>query len=146
MSFRRATADDAAALCEAMVDFNAIEGIPWDPAAGRAALDTLLANAALGFITVAYDGAALAAYCVITYGYDLEFRGRDAWVTEVWVAPDRRGSGLGKQLLAAALAAARADHVLAIHLQVRPENDRARRLYEGLGFTTSKRLILTRKL
>lgn len=143
---RRADARDAAALAAAMVDFNAIEGIAWDPAAGRAALDTLLATPALGFVTVAYDGDALIAYAVVTFGFDLEFRGRDAWITEVWVAPARRGARLGEIIVEAAVAAARAEGVRALHLQVRPDNPRARRLYERLGFHASPRVILSRKL
>ncbi len=143
---RRAVATDAAALCEAMVDFNAIESIAWDPAAGRAALDTLLANPALGFVLVAHADDALAGYVVVTYGFDLEFRGRDAWVTELWVAAERRGAGLGRVLLDAAIASASTQQVRALHLQVRPENARARHLYQAHGFTASKRLILSRKL
>ena len=79
------------------------------------------------------------------FGYDLEFAGRDAWLTELWVDDDARNTGAGGTALAMLEIELRPLGVRALHLQVRPENP-ALRLYERAGFSRSPRLILTRRL
>lgn len=56
------------------------------------------------------------------------------YVSELAVAPDNRGQGHGRALLARALAALRARDADAVELEVVADNDRARSLYETLGF------------
>lgn len=61
------------------------------------------------------------------------------YVSEIAVAPDRRGRGHGRALLARALAALRARGVGTAELEVAAANDRARSLYESLGFRVVER-------
>ena len=59
----------------------------------------------------------------------------DAYLQELYVAPDRRGHGLGRALLDAAMAWARergADH---FELTTSMDDTEARALYESAGFT-----------
>ncbi|WP_437994764.1 GNAT family N-acetyltransferase [Sorangium sp. So ce185] len=93
-------------VLDMMVDFNAGEEIPWDRGAVEASLRRLLADAALGFVVVAVTARGLEGYAVVTFNFDLEFRGRDAFVTELYVRPAARGVGLGRLLLASAEAMA----------------------------------------
>jgi ribosomal-protein-alanine N-acetyltransferase len=67
-------------------------------------------------------------------------------LTELYVRPERRGDGLGREILGAAVELARENGVHSLHLQVRPENRAARALYERLGFITSPRLVMSKKL
>ena len=52
------------------------------------------------------------------------------------VIREYRGQGIGRALLQATLAAARAGGLRRIELTVRVDNDPARRLYESFGFVT----------
>jgi len=79
------------------------------------------------------------------FGYDLEFAGRDAWLTELWIDEHARNSGAGAAALALLDAELRPLGVRALHLQVRPENP-AVRLHARAGFAKSPRVILTRRL
>ncbi|HSN27017.1 MAG TPA: GNAT family N-acetyltransferase, partial [Kofleriaceae bacterium] len=90
------------------------------------------------------DGAVVG-YAIVTFGYDLEFAGRDAWLTELWVDESERGGGAGTAALDQLDAELRPLGVRALHLQVRPENP-ALRLYERAGFERSPRYVLTRKV
>jgi ribosomal protein S18 acetylase RimI-like enzyme len=110
------------------------------------ALRRLLADEHLGLALVAEDDAGLIGYGVATFGYDLEFGGRDAFVTELFVDPRARRRGLGRAMLHATLDALREAGARAAHLMVRPENTRARALYEQAGFAPSPRVQLTRRL
>jgi len=56
----------------------------------------------------------------------------------ILVDPDRRGRGLGRAMVTSAVAAAFAQtRIAALTLGVYRQNTAARRLYEGLGFTTT---------
>lgn len=143
---RSATRDDVPALLELMVAFNAFESIPYAKAKVGPALETLLDSALLGFVRVAVLEGAIVAYVVATFGFDLEFAGRDAFVTELFVTERARGTGVAKALLARAEADAKREDVRALHLVVRPENTNAIALYETQGFATIPRRIMTKKL
>ena len=148
MKIRRATLADVPAMLIEMQAFNAHERIPWTPRRGGPALRRLVGDAALGVALVATRGrpSTLAGYALVTWGYDLEWNGRDAMLTELWVSPSARGAGVGGALLAAAQAAARRGGAAAMHLMVRHGNRSARALYARAGFVAPGRLLLTRPL
>jgi len=144
---REATVVDIPALLELMRPFNDGEGIAWDRARTQAAVQPLLGESELGFVLVAAgESPTLRGYVLVTFNYDLEWGGRDAFVTELWVVPEARQAGLGRALLRAAEARARASGALALHLLVRPENAAARRLYEREGFEQVPRVMLSKPL
>ena len=143
---RPAVAADVPALLDRMALFNALEGIAWSPASGEPALRALLADASLGHVGLFEAGGAVAGYFVLTWGYDLEWAGRDAWLTELFLDEGLRGRGLGARCLDAVEAAARGAGARALHLMVRPENDPALRLYRGAGFEAPPRVCLSKPL
>jgi ribosomal-protein-alanine N-acetyltransferase len=61
------------------------------------------------------------------------------YVAELAVAPAYRGRGHGRALLSTCLAALRARGVERAELEVAAENDRARSLYDSLGFEVAER-------
>lgn len=146
MKTRRATVDDAAAILPLATELYQLEDLPFDAPRARVALDKLLSSPELGFAIVAVDNNSVAGYAICTFGFDLEFAGRDAFLTEVLVAEAFRGRGLGTELLDAVEAEARACDVHALHLMVRPENDPARALYARRGYASNPRLVLTKRL
>ncbi|WP_437969995.1 N-acetyltransferase [Sorangium sp. So ce260] len=142
----RADAAHIPAVLDMMEDFNAGEEIPWDRGAIEASLRRLLADASLGFVVVAVTAQGVAGYAVVTFNFDLEFRGRDAFVTELYVRPAARGAGLGRLLLVGAEAMAVEEDARALHLLVRPENTRAIALYRASGFVQTPRVMMTKEL
>jgi ribosomal protein S18 acetylase RimI-like enzyme len=86
-------------------------------------------------------------YLVLTIGYSLERGGRDAFIDELYVRPQWRGVGLGTLAVATAEVAARRLGVRAVHLEVDTSNERARRLYERIGFAVRQRYhLMTKKI
>jgi ribosomal protein S18 acetylase RimI-like enzyme len=142
---RLATEQDVSVLLEMMEDFNRSELISWEPSATEVALRKLLREPALGQAVVLEDGGRVQGYAVLTYGYDLEFAGRDAYLTELYLRPEARGRGLGKWLLAGVEERAREAGVQALHLMVRPENRTALTLYQRAGFEVPPRVFLTKR-
>jgi ribosomal protein S18 acetylase RimI-like enzyme len=59
----------------------------------------------------------------------------DAYLEELYVAPVRRGQGLGRALLEATMQAARQQGATRMELGTSEDDTAARGLYEALGFT-----------
>jgi ribosomal protein S18 acetylase RimI-like enzyme len=142
---RRAVLADVAALLLRTRALNAHEGIAIGDAELEAALRRLLEDRTLGGAWLVERGGEAIGYAIVTFGYDLEFGGRDAYLTELWIDAHARGAGAGTRALELLDDELRGDGVRALHLQVRPENP-ALRLYERNGFVRSPRLVLTRRI
>lgn len=143
---RRATSEDVEAILPMMRDFNRFEGIAVEDETLLPALEVLLADASIGGLWLIEREADVVGYAVITFGFDLEWGGRDAWLTELWVTTEARGEGLGRAALMAVEREATLLGARALHLMVRHENTRARELYRSAGFATPRRETLTKRL
>jgi ribosomal protein S18 acetylase RimI-like enzyme len=145
ISVRSATLDDVASVLPRTRALNDHEAIAISDELLEAALRRLLDDASLGGVWLVERAGASIGYAIVTYGYDLEFGGRDSYLTELWIDEGERGHGAGTRVLELLESELVARGVRALHLQVRPENP-ALRLYERVGFTRSPRLLLTRRL
>ncbi len=143
---RTATEADLPRLVPMMVDFNRLESIDWSFERGERSLRQLLSSPELGYVGLGEVDDATCGYFVLTFGYDLEWNGRDAFLTELYLVPGARGQGLGRALLGAAEAAAVSRGTRALHLMVRPENVTALGLYVRMGFSEPSRRFLTKPL
>jgi ribosomal protein S18 acetylase RimI-like enzyme len=137
---------DVEVLLDMMQDFNALEAIEWSKVAGAPSLARLLAEPDLGEVCKLVEGARLAGYFVVTWGYDLEWGGRDAFLTEFYLVPAARGRGLGRAALELVERRAAERGARALHLMVRHENAAAMRLYEGAGFVSPPRRFMSKVL
>ena len=141
MTFRRATPDDLPSLIAMQRSFYSDEGYPFDETTAAEAMRALISDASLGRVMIAED----AAYLVVTFGYSLEFGGRDAFVDELYVLPAARGRGLGTAALALAEELCREAGVRALHLEVEFENREAKRLYARSGYYEHTRHLMTKR-
>jgi ribosomal protein S18 acetylase RimI-like enzyme len=147
VKLRRARPAEVPALLRLMAAFNRAEGISFRRAAVEAGLRRLLRDRRLGVVIVAEGRArALIGYAVGTFGYDLEFAGPDAFLTELFVRPEARGRGLGARLLDAVTSELRNGGARAVTLLVAPKNRAAQRLYARAGFERVPRLAMVKRL
>ena len=101
-TFRLAAPADFPILLEMMAEFNHGEGIFWSASQGDAPLRRLLADPTLGVVGLIEAGHTVVGYYVVTWGYDLEWDGRDAFLTDMYLRSTARRRGLGRALLHAA--------------------------------------------
>ena len=122
---------------------------PWtesfDEFAVRSSLAELLKNPAYGLIYLAQNNHHAIAYLVICFDYSLEYRGKGAWVDELFVEPDHRRMGIGAYLLDLAESASREHGAQFLHLEVGHGN-RAIELYRRRGFVDHKRYLTSKQL
>jgi GNAT superfamily N-acetyltransferase len=145
-SFDPPTPADADPLVGMMREFNELEHIKFDEAEVRAALAELLGDESLGRVWLIRSGTEAVGYVVLTFGFSLEFRGRDAIVDEVFVGAGWRGRGAGRQALEFVAAFCRARGIRALHLEVERANTAAQTLYRKAGFLDHDRYLLTKWL
>jgi GNAT superfamily N-acetyltransferase len=85
-------------------------------------------------------------YIILTFGYSLEFHGRDAFIDEFFIVETMRRKGLGKKVIALVLEKAKTYEIKAIHLEVVTTNHSAYEFYSKIGFTNRSHHLLTKKI
>jgi ribosomal protein S18 acetylase RimI-like enzyme len=119
---------------------------PFDSGEVCAALETFLARAELGQAWLLCLGERPAGYVILTLGYSFEFRGRDAFIDELYIEPEFRRMGLGRRAMEFVEEKARALNVNALHLEVDRGNDPAVELYRRTGYADRGRHLMTKWL
>ena len=127
-------------------EFYMAENLHFDANAASAAALELISDASLGRIFLIGDGLQSVGYCVVTFGYSLEFHGRFALIDEFYVREESRGSGLGSAALSFVEHECGSMNVSAVRLEVDRSNARVRRLYERHDFEAHDRDLMSKLL
>ena len=88
-----------------------------------------------GDVTVLLGGDGPDGFAQLRFRPSLYTGALDAYLEELYVVPERRGHGLGRALLEAAMEHARARGAAHIDLGTSEDDVAARALYESAGFT-----------
>ncbi len=144
--FTPADASDAEELVALMREFYAYDHIAFDEGAARRALAQILQDRRFGLVHLIHAGTETAGYLILTFGFSLEFQGRDAFVDELYLREPFRGRGLGKASIEFAAEVCGAEGIGALHLEVERANTRAQALYRRAGFRDHDRYLLTKWL
>lgn len=142
--FKLATPDDIEALLAMMIDFYAHEGLALDETIARRALLDLIDDEKLGRVFLILLANEIVGYAVLTFGYSLEFHGRDAFVDEIYLRDEHRGQGIGARALEFLTGVCAENGVAALHLEVERSNARAQAVYRKFGFEDHDRYLMTK--
>jgi GNAT superfamily N-acetyltransferase len=118
---------------------------PFSETIVRKNLVDLMHNPHYGVLYLARGEQTPVAYLVICFDFSLEYRGKGAWVDELFVEPSHRGQGIGTRLLDLAENASRECGAQTLHLEVNHGN-RAIELYRRRGFVDHHRYLMTKWL
>jgi GNAT superfamily N-acetyltransferase len=132
-------------VLELVAAYYAFDGISLDAQVARG-LEALLAEPALGGAWLVQIGGATVGYFVLTFGFDLEFGGRVATLTELFLLQAARGQGVGRAVIAQIEALLRELGIAAYELQVERTNSGARAFYRRMGFEAHDRLPMSKRL
>lgn len=141
-----AVAGDAAAVGDLLTRQLAEHGLPADRARVDSAVAILLGAPRHGFLLVARDAATVIGVAFVAMHWSLEHGGQSCWLEELYVLPESRGRGVGRDLLRAAMLRARERGCLMMDLEVTADHARAAHLYAREGFRALPRERWVREL
>ncbi len=142
--FNQASMADVSLLTEMMREFYACDGLAFDEASARAALQEILNDGSLGEVYLIALEGKVVGYLVLTLGFSLAYHGRDAFVDEIYVREEYRGQGIGQKGLQFIENACQRLGVRALHLEVGLTNTRAQSLYRRTGFVEHKHYLMSK--
>jgi len=147
ISIARATLADLELLLPMMRHMQADDpwSEPFHESTVRANLAELLQNPVYGVAYLVLEENTPIGYLVICFDYSLEYRGKGAWIDELFVEAAYRGKGIGTQLLDLAENASREHQAKFLHLEVTHGNP-AIELYRRRGFVDHPRHLMSKAL
>ena len=122
------------------------DSIPFKRERIQPVLDELLRTPTKGFAWLIQQHSLDVGYVIVTIGFDVEFGGPIAVITDLYIAPDFRAQGLGRAVMQRIEQACRERQLTALELQVSVGNTRAQSFYERLGFRSHRRIPMSKQL
>jgi diamine N-acetyltransferase len=122
------------------------DGLVYDDMPARQALRELLLTERFGRAWWIELDKKTIGYAVLTFGFSVEFHGRDAVLDEMYLLPDHQGKGHFTEVLALIEACCRELGVRALCLVVETKNTRAQRACQKAGFKPHDRTLMTKRL
>ena len=147
LRFDRATFADLESLLLLMKKMQVADpwSEPFEESIVRFSLAQLLQNPAYGMACLVSDDGRPIAYLLICFDYSLEYRGKGAWIDELFVEVAHRGQGIGTRLLDLAETLSREHDAQFLHLEV-SHNNPAIELYRRRGYVDHQRHLMTKPL
>jgi ribosomal protein S18 acetylase RimI-like enzyme len=119
--------------------YHAFEEVVTSAEQRRDSVRKLLHDRNPGEIWLVRKSDGVIGYIAVCYSYSIEFGGRDAFVDEFYIAAAERGKGIGGRVLKEIAALLRARGIVAVHLEVDGQNERARAAYARAGFSSREK-------
>lgn len=125
-----------------MLDFYAIDNYPIDIPTSESLFVTFLENENLGKAWLIYSDGILVGYVILTFIFSFEYKGRYAFLDELYLSEKARGKGIGKEAIRFIKAEALKLKLKVLYLEVENHNEKAQKLYLAQDFTIHNRKIM----
>lgn len=127
-------------------EYYAFDGIAFDAGDVRRGLAHLIENPVFGDAWLIADGERFVGHFVLAFGFDLEFGGQQATVTDLYLAETARARGIGRATIAFVERTLVARGVHALELQVERDNLEAQAFYRRVGMIAHDRIPMSKRL
>ncbi len=109
-------------------------------------LSELLKRHEFGKAWLISNGRRCIGYLILTFAFDLEFGGRQAGITDLFIYSKFRRKGVGSRVLTEVESFCRSCGLKTIELQVTRRNAKVVKFYERCGFKTHERIPMSKCL
>lgn len=144
ISFRLANTSDAELLMKFIQEFYEYDQHPFDDDTVRTALLKLLHDESLGRVWLIQKLSEAIGYIVLTFGYSLEYRGRDAFIDEFYIRETHRGQGVGRKTIQFIERVCPSLGIQALHIEVERNNTAAQSFYRKVEFEDQDSYLMTK--
>ena len=139
-----ATLRDTPRLLHLIKTYYRFDQIPFDRKVITTGLSLLLNEPALGRAWLIVKRGKALGYLILTFGFDLEFGGRQATLTDLYIKAPHRRKGIGRAVLAQVGDFCGSFGVMAVELQVTNRNSCVLDFYRRLGFQAYDRIPMSK--
>jgi ribosomal protein S18 acetylase RimI-like enzyme len=142
LQFKPFAIEDVSLVIDMMEKFYAIDNYPIDSIVSRDLFLQFIDNETLGRgWTIIYDGTVVG-YFILTFVFSFEYKGRIAFLDELFISKQARSTGLGKKALDFIIEQANSLSLKIIYLEVENHNEAAKKLYLSKGFKVHNRGLM----
>lgn len=140
--FKPIEVQDIPVVITMMEEFYAIDNYPIDADVSRGLMHEFLENDALGRGWLILKDNEPVGYVILTFVFSFEYKGRIAFLDELFISSTTRGLGFGKQALDFVTEQAKALAVKIIYLEIEGHNTVAQKLYLSKGYAIHNRGLM----
>lgn len=110
------------------------------------AIELLLGTVEFGRIFLIDESGVKVGYAALSWGFSIEYGGRDGFLDEFYIVKERRGQGIGAAALHLLEKEAFAEGLVALHLEVLKDNKAAADFYHRNGYADQRSLFMSKRL
>ena len=145
IQFKSLQKSDIEIVTKMMQDFYAIDNYPIDIETSKKLFHEFIADENLGKCWLIYHEEEIVGYVILTFIFSFEYKGRIAFLDELYLKETARGKGIGKIIIDFIKEQATVLNVKLIYLEVENHNEKAQKLYLANDFEIHNRKILKHK-
>jgi GNAT superfamily N-acetyltransferase len=142
--FKSAAQRDISVLTALIGEYYAFDHIPFNGFEIAVGLRALIQDPSLARSWIIKEGTSTVGYVIVCFWFDLEFGGRAAALTDLYLRREHRRKGLGRRALKFVEEFCRKAGVSALELQVERGNTAARAFYTANGFVAHDRIPMSK--
>lgn len=146
MNFKPLTKSKIIDLATLMQQFYAIDNYPFDQNTAVKLLEEFIENENLGKAYLIYNENEMVGYVILTFVFSFEYKGKIAFLDELFILPNHQGKGIGKNTLKFIKEKCTEFSIKLIYLEVENHNLNAQKLYLSQDFEIHNRKILKHKI
>lgn len=146
LTFKPLLTSQIESIVQMMHDFYAIDNYPIDIEVSKKLFQEFIYDEKLGKVWLIYIDEIIVGYVILTFVFSFEYKGRIAFLDELYIKESYRGKGIGKNAIDFIKEQASNQNVKLIYLEVENHNEKAQKLYLANDFEVHNRKILKHKL
>jgi GNAT superfamily N-acetyltransferase len=140
--FKPIEVQDIPVVIAMMEEFYAIDNYPIYANVSRGLMHEFLENETLGRGWLILKENEPVGYVIMTFVFSFEYKGRIAFLDELFISSTARGLGFGKQAIDFISEQAKALSVKIIYLEIEGHNTVAQQLYLSKGYSIHNRGLM----
>ncbi|WP_310555595.1 GNAT family N-acetyltransferase [Flavobacterium sp.] len=129
-----------------MQDFYAIDNYPIDIQVSKKLFEEFIPNENLGKAYLIYNDSEIIGYAILTFVFSFEYKGKIAFLDELYIKEAFRGKGIGKQTMDFIKTESHKLSLKLLLLEVENHNQNAQKLYLANDFEVHNRKLMKYKL
>lgn len=125
-----------------MQEFYALDNYDFDLATAEKLFNEFIENPDLGQAWLIWVDGEAVGYVILTFIFSFEYKGKIAFLDELFISEKVRGKGIGKKALDFIQEKVEQLSLQLIYLEIEPHNETAQQLYLAKNFVMHKRKLM----